>query len=154
MLAALVQSSVFVAVTTARLVTGWLMDRFFAPRVALAFLVAPIVGIGLLAAGADGSMAFVAAILIGLAAGAEVDVLAYLTGRYFGPFHFSRIYGSYYGIYSLSGGIGPVVTAMVVDAGGGYPLALAGHCVLLAIAGVMLLRFPAFPPPATLPRQA
>jgi MFS family permease len=99
-------------------------------------------------------MAFVAAILIGLAAGAEVDVLAYLTGRYFGPFHFSRIYGSYYGIYSLSGGIGPVVTAMVVDAGGGYPLALAGHCVLLAIAGVMLLRFPAFPPPATLPRQA
>jgi MFS family permease len=153
-LAARVQSSVFVAVTTARLVTGWLMDRFFAPRVALAFLVAPIVGIGLLAAGADGSMAFVAAILIGLAAGAEVDVLAYLTGRYFGPFHFSRIYGSYYGIYSLSGGIGPVVTAMVVDAGGGYPLALAGHCVLLAIAGVMLLRFPAFPPPATLPRQA
>ncbi len=154
MIAALVQSSVFVAVTTARLVTGWLMDRFFAPRVALAFLVAPVVGIGLLAAGADGAMAFTAAMLIGLAAGAEVDVLAYLTGRYFGPLHFSRIYGSYYGIYSLSGGIGPVVTAMVVDAGGGYPLALAGHCILLLVAGVMLLRFPRFPPPAHLPRPS
>jgi OFA family oxalate/formate antiporter-like MFS transporter len=154
MIAALAQSSVFVAVTTARLVTGWLMDRFFAPRVALAFLVAPIVGIGLLAAGADGAIAFAAAMLIGLAAGAEVDVLAYLTGRYFGPLHFSRIYGSYYGIYSLSGGIGPVVTAMVVDSGGGYPLALAGHCVLLVVAGVLLLRFPGFPPPARLPRPA
>lgn len=154
MFAALVQSSVFVAVTTARLVTGWLMDRFFAPRVALAFLLPPIVGIGLLAAGADGAMAFVAAMLVGLAAGAEVDVLAYLTGRYFGPVHFSRIYGSYYGIYSLSGGIGPVVTALVVDAGGGYPLALVGHCLLLVIAGVLLLRFPRFPPPAQLPRPS
>ena len=145
MLAALAQSMLFLAVTTGRLVTGWLMDRFFAPRVALAFLVAPIIGIGLLAAGAGGVPAFAAALLIGLAVGAEVDVLAYLTGRYFGQKHFSRIYGSYYGMYSLSGGIGPVVTALVVERAGGYPVALTGHALLLVVGCVLFAMFGPFP---------
>jgi MFS family permease len=145
MLAALAQSMLFLAVTTGRLVTGWLMDRFFAPRVALAFLVAPIIGIGLLAAGAGGVPAFAAALLVGLAVGAEVDVLAYLTGRYFGQKHFSRIYGSYYGMYSLSGGIGPVVTALVVERAGGYPVALTGHALLLVVGCVLFAMFGPFP---------
>ena len=83
--------------------------------------------------------------LVGLAVGAEVDVLAYLTGRYFGPRHFSRIYGSCYGIYSLSGGVGPVLVSMVVERGGGYPAALALLAAVLAGCCLLLLRFPSFP---------
>jgi MFS family permease len=150
MLAALAQSLLFVAVTSGRLVTGWLMDRFFAPRVALAFLLAPIVGISLLALGADGAVALVAALLVGLAVGAEVDVLAYLTGRYFGARHFSAIYGTFYGVYTLSGGLGPLFTARLVDTGEGYPVALAVHAALLAAAALLLLRFPPLPAPAAL----
>ena len=145
MLAALAQSLLFVAVTTGRLTTGWLMDRFFAPRVALAFLIAPIVGISLLALGAGGTAALVAALLVGLAVGAEVDVLAYLTSRYFGARSFSAIYGTFYGIYTLSGGLGPLFTARLVDTGDGYPVALAVHAVLLAVAALLLLRFPPLP---------
>jgi OFA family oxalate/formate antiporter-like MFS transporter len=145
MLAALAQSLLFVAVTTGRLVTGWLMDRFFAPRVALAFLLAPIVGITLLALGAGGATALVAALLVGLAVGAEVDVLAYLTGRYFGARHFSAVYGTFYGVYTLSGGLGPLFTARLVDTGEGYPVALAVHAALLAVAALLLLRFPPLP---------
>jgi len=145
MLAALAQSLLFVAVTTGRLVTGWLMDRFFAPRVALAFLLAPIVGITLLALGADGVTALGAALLVGLAVGAEVDVLAYLTSRYFGARHFSAIYGTFYGVYTLSGGVGPLFTARLVDTGEGYPAALTVHAVLLAVAALLLLRFPPLP---------
>ena len=145
MLAALAQSMLFVAVTTGWLVTGWLMDRFFAPRVALAFLLAPIVGITLLALGAGGATALVAALLVGLAVGAEVDVLAYLTGRYFGARHFSAVYGTFYGVYTLSGGLGPLFTARLVDTGEGYPVALAVHAALLAVAALLLLRFPPLP---------
>lgn len=151
MLAALAQSLLFVAVTTGRLATGWLMDRFFAPRVALAFLIAPIVGISLLALGAGGTTALVAALLVGLAVGAEVDVLAYLTSRYFGARHFSAIYGTFYGVYTLSGGLGPLFTARLVDTGDGYPVALAVHAVLLTVAALLLRRFPPLPTPPAPP---
>ena len=145
MLSALAQSMLFIAVTTGRLSTGWLMDRFFAPRTALVFLLAPIGGIVLLAMGAAGYLAFVAALLIGLAVGAEVDVLAYVTSRYFGSRSFSRIYGSYYGLYSLSGGIGPLLTAMTVDSTGSYKLALTLQASALVIACLLLLNFERFP---------
>ncbi len=145
MVAAATQSALFFAVTSGRLLTGWLMDRFFAPRVALAFLCGPIVGILLLAVGGDARLAVFAAVLVGLAIGAEVDVLAYLTGRYFGQRHFSRIYGSCYGIYSLSGGIGPVLTSLVVERGGGYGVALTVLAAVLLGCCLLLALFPPFP---------
>jgi len=144
MLAALAQSLLFFAVTSGRLVTGWLMDRMFAPRVAMAFLILSIGGIGLLAGGAAGAAALIAALLVGLAVGAEVDVLAYLTGRYFGTRSFSSIYGTYFGVYSLGGGVGPLLTAVSVDATGGYSVALAVHGALLIAACLLLAIFPRF----------
>ena len=145
MRAAFAQSVLFLALTTGRLVTGWLMDRFFAPRVALAFLVAPIVGIVMLALGVNEWIAVLSALLVGLAVGAEVDVLAYLTGRYFGTRNFAAVYGSFYGIYSLSGGIGPFVTALAVEQFGGYTPVLLAHSAVLVLCCVLLLRFAAFP---------
>lgn len=145
MLAALAQSMLFLAVTSGRLMTGWLMDRFFAPRVALAFLMAALCGVALLAFGAAGPTAFVAAMLVGLAVGAEVDVIAYVTSRYFGPLSFSRIYGTFYGSYSLSGGIGPLLTAESVDRTGDYQFALGMNAVLLVAGCLLLLRFERFP---------
>lgn len=139
MQAAFAQSLLFAAVTTGRLSTGALMDRFFAPRVAAAFLVAPLLGMAMLALGVHSSAAFCAALLLGLAVGAEVDVLAYLTSRNFGPKSFSQIYGTYYGVYSLSGGLGPLLTARSVDATGSYRIALLAHMSLLAVAVVLLL---------------
>lgn len=143
MAAAIAQSSMFLAVTSGRLITGWLMDRFFAPHVALAFLLAPIAGLAMLSLNLPETLAIVAALMIGLAVGAEVDVLAYLNGRYFGTRHFSRIYGSFYGIYSFSGGIGPLLTALVVERGG-YPLAMLILAALLVIGCLALLAFPRF----------
>ncbi len=144
--AALAQSTIFAGLLVGRLVTGWLMDRYFAPRVALAFLLAPIVGIAMLALGASGPSAFIAAALIGIAAGAEVDVIAYLTARYFGMRHYSRIYGTFYAAYSLGGGLGPLLTASAVDRTGGYATSLWTHVGLLVVAALLLTRFPRFPP--------
>lgn len=144
MAAAMAQSMMFLAVTTGRLVTGWLMDRFFAPHVAVAFLLAPIAGLAILAMDIPDQFAVVAALMIGLAVGAEVDVLAYLNSRYFGMLHFSRIYGGFYGIYSLSGGIGPLATAMLIERGD-YSAAMFTLCGLLVLSCLALLSFPSFP---------
>ncbi|MEZ5458957.1 MAG: hypothetical protein R3E65_06505 [Steroidobacteraceae bacterium] len=126
------------------LATGWLMDRFFAPRVA-AFLRRPCAGVALLASGAAGTTAFVAAMLVGLAVGAEVDVIAYVTSRYFGPLSFSRIYGTFCRTYSLSGGLGPWLTAQTVDRTGDYQFALGLNAALLVAGCLLLLKFERFP---------
>jgi MFS family permease len=134
-----------VALVFGRVAAGWLMDRIFAPRVAIAFLLGPIVAIFLLASGASGWLAFVAGILTGLAAGAEVDVTAYLVSRYFGLHHFSSIYAWYYSAYSLGAGLGPLATANAVDRLGGYTEILLVHAAMLTVATLLLARLPAFP---------
>jgi MFS family permease len=134
-----------IALIFGRIGAGWLMDRFFAPRVAMAFLLGPIVALLMLAAGATGWLAFLAGILTGLAAGAEVDVTAYLASRYFGLRYFSSIYAWYYSAYSLGAGFGPLVTANAVDRLGGYTEILLVHCALLALATVLFVFLPKFP---------
>jgi MFS family permease len=133
------------ALIVGRVAAGWLMDRFFAPRVAIAFLLGPIVAMLLLAAGVSGWLAFLAGILTGLAVGAEVDVTAFLASRYFGVRHFSSIYAWYYSAYSLGAGLGPLMTAGAVDRLGGYGGILLVHCGLLVLSAILLARLPAFP---------
>lgn len=134
-----------IALVFGRVAAGWLMDRFFAPRVAIAFLLGPIVAIFLLASGVTGWLAIVAGILTGLAAGAEVDVTAYLASRYFGLRYFSSVYAWYYSSYSLGAGVGPLITASAVDRFGGYNEILFVHVGLLSLAAVLLALLPRFP---------
>lgn len=144
MRAATALSVLAVALVAGRLTAGWLMDRYFAPRVAIAFLLGPIVALFMLAAGVSGPLAFLAGILTGLAAGAEVDVTAYLTSRYFGLRHFSSIYAWYYSAYSLGAGMGPRVTAGAVASFGEYTQILYVHAGLLVVAALLLSRLGPF----------
>ncbi len=145
MRAALAFSVVSAALIAGRLAGGFLMDRFFASRVASAFLIGPIVGIALLAGGASGAMAFVAAALLGLALGAEVNASAFLAGRYFGVKYFSTIYAWFFATYSIAAGFGPTLTAMSVQHFGGYTetlYLLGGFLVIAALLFLSLKRFP------------
>jgi MFS family permease len=144
-LAAGAQASLWAVLVLGRVSTGWLMDRYFAPRVALAFLALPIVGVSLLAAGSTGATGFCAVILVGLAAGAEADIIAYLVGRYFGLKHYAVIYATYFSIYALGSGIGPATTAWAVERTGGYTQVLWGLAVVLIAAAVLLLGYKPYP---------
>jgi MFS family permease len=139
------QASLWAVLVVGRISTGWLMDRFFAPRVALACLVLPIAGISILAFGATGGAAFCAAIMLGLAAGAEADIIAYLVGRYFGLKHYAVIYATYFSIYALGSGLGPAGTAWAVERAGGYTQVLWVLAGVLIAAGILLLGFKPFP---------
>ena len=116
------------------------MDRHFAPRVAIAFLLGPLLALVLLAAGAGGPLALGCGVLLGLAMGAEVDVIAYLVGRYFGLRSFGTIYGLQFATFSAAAGLAPTVTALGYDATGSYRGVLAGFAAVIVVAIVLLSR--------------
>jgi MFS family permease len=142
--AAAAQACIWAAMVLGRLTTGWLMDRFFAPRVALAFLAPCVVGAGMLALGAHGPAAFIAAMLVGVATGAEGNVLAYLLGRYFGLRHFGAIYATQFALYAVGSSTGPLMLSWGAAATGHYGSALWALIVAALIGMVLLTRMPKF----------
>lgn len=98
----LMGASVFVG----RIGAGYFLDRVFAPRLAIVFFGGAALGIVLLWAGGTGRLAFVAALLLGLGMGAEVDVIAYLMSRYFGLRALGTAFGFGFGSFALAGAIG------------------------------------------------
>src|SRR2546427_6067 len=71
---------------------GYLVDRFFAAHVAAVLFLAPIAGFALLAT-ASGGLPALGVTLVGLGLGTEIDLIAFLTSRYFGQRSFGQIYG-------------------------------------------------------------
>ena len=80
-----VVSSMAIAILIGRVGTGWLLDRVWAPLVTLPVLGAPAIACLMLAGGPPGlTIAYLCALSIGLAAGAETDLIAFLAAKYFG----------------------------------------------------------------------
>lgn len=122
----------------ARAGTGYLLDRFFAPHLAVYFFCASALGIILLWSDVIGGLAFVAAVLVGLGQGAELDILPYAISRYFGLHAFGEIYGSTFAAVTLGAAIGPLVMGVSFDATGSYSLALISFAVAtFTAAGLM-----------------
>lgn len=128
--AAQVAAGVGLAVVVARLVVGYLFDRFHAPYVAALFLLSPVVAALLLYGGGP---VLIAALMLGLAAGTEVDMLAYFTGRYAALENYGATYGGVLGIFCLGAGLGPMLFGKAYDALGGYDAALLGSAGVLAV---------------------
>ena len=128
------------SVMVGRIVGGWLIDRFWAPGVALVMLSLPAMSCWLMASGGMSvPAAAVSIFLIGFAAGVEYDLMAFLVARYFGMKSYSAIYGSLYGFFALGAGAGPVVFGKVFDKTGSYGSILGTTAALLLIGAVSLL---------------
>ena len=143
--AATVAAAVGVTVMLARILVGHLMDRFFAPRVAMTFFVLSALGLVAFATGAVGGLAFLAAILVGLSLGAEVDMVAYLAGRYFGLKTFGTTFGLLFGSVLIGITIGPVAFGYTYESMGSYVGVLwvgAGFNVLAILLMAILGPFP------------
>ena len=128
-------SSVMVAAGLAgmigRLVAGFLIDRIFAPHVAMVFFLLAIGGVY----GLSTQLYVVpGAIGVGLAAGAEVDMIGFLVSRYFGLKSFGQIYGLLFSIFTIGAGLGPYLVGVTFTAFQSYDKALLGLGCLLAAA--------------------
>jgi len=143
--AAFAAASIGISVITSRLVIGYLLDHVFGPYLALACMVAAGVGLGVLSAGVIGLPAFVAAAMVGLGVGAELELLTYLVGRYFGLRYFGQIYGLLFALFLVGGAFGPYCYGMVFESTGSYVPILGVCAILAATAGLMNAMLPRYP---------
>ena len=137
-----------VALMAGRLITGWLFDRVWAPLVTLPILLVPALAAWwLMGTGSNRTTIYAAAFMLGFAAGAESDVIAYLASRYFGMAHYGKIYGMLYMPFGIASGISPVLYGRVRDMTGLYDGMLQAAMFLFAVGAVLLLtlgRYPTF----------
>jgi MFS family permease len=138
--AAFASSLLGVALLIGRVFSGFFLDRFFGPYVAILLFSGVAVGISLLWAGVGGGLALLAAFLVGLGMGAEADIIAYLTGRYFGLRSFGEIYGYLFATFTLAGALGPVLMGVGFDHLGSYRAPLLFFLVATLVATALLTR--------------
>ncbi|KAF1036151.1 MAG: hypothetical protein GAK33_04154 [Burkholderia lata] len=141
--AASVASMMGVGVLFGRLLVGWLIDRFFAPRVALFLFTVTAAGCLLLMIEGK-AFASVTALLIGLSLGAEVDMISYLTSRYFGMKSYGRIYAGVYSAFVVGAAIGPVLAGRLFDLDGNYQQALWMVITLLLVGAGVISTLPGY----------
>jgi predicted MFS family arabinose efflux permease len=145
-------SVIGLSVIVGRTAGGWLVDRFWAPGVAVALLGLPAaacwsLGQGPMSYGPTAGAVF----LVGFAAGAEYDLIAFLVARYFGMKSYGVIYGALYSFFAVGAGIGPPVFGAAYDRSHSYaaPLTFAGVAMLAgALALLGLGRYRIFDQPA------
>lgn len=140
--AALVVSVLGAASVAGRLLTGALLDRFAANRVAFVLLATAASGVFLLAGADTAAAGIVAAALIGFGTGGEIDVFPYLLSRYFGVTALSSLMGLAWMAFGLAGAVGPMVMGRAYDATGSYEFVLASAAAGTLGVGALMLSLP------------
>lgn len=141
--AAQVAGVIGIAVVLGRLVVGFAVDRIFAPWVAIAILMACIVGV--LALAQFGTLVAVpAAFVIGFSVGAEVDLIGYLVARYFGIPAYGQIYGRQYSAFLVATGLSPVILGAVRDVTGSYTGSMYTAAAFMILSTVLFAKLPKF----------
>jgi predicted MFS family arabinose efflux permease len=133
-------SAVGLASIVGRLLCGYLADRLFAPTVAAWFFVLPCVGICLLIIAAHGGWPLIGAVSLGLALGCEIDMIGFLTARYFGLRRFGELYGYLFAVFAAGTALGPYLMGVAFDAFHTYNPALAGFVAALLFATLLISR--------------
>ena len=141
--AALVISIYGAANLAGRLLTGAVLDRYPAPRVAAVLLMVLAAGGVLLSRAHAMETAIAAAILVGLGAGGEMDINPYLLSRYFGMRSLSTLYGFNWMALGIASTIGPVVMGRAYDATRSYESVLVTLALVTIGAAALMLTLPA-----------
>lgn len=127
------------ALIIGNLVTGVLVDRFPPQIVSAVVMALPALSMPLLMLGTVPA-ATVGIALLGVAAGAEFNLVAYLCGRIFGKRQFGRIYALMIILPSLGSSLGGPLLGYVHDRNGAFDPALWPITLgILAGAGLLLL---------------
>ncbi|SOE97236.1 Predicted arabinose efflux permease, MFS family [Burkholderia sp. D7] len=131
----------------ARVGLGVLLDRVFAPLVAMVAFAMGALGFLIFVTDAVQVPTFLllGALLLGIATGSEGDLIPYLTRKYFGKRAIGAIYGSLFGAATIGGAVGPYLYGLAFDHFGSYtPIhQISGiACVVCAVAILFLGRYP------------
>jgi len=130
-----------------RIVVGFIIDRIWAPIVATVVLLLPAIACLVLRDTTDPTALVAACAILGLAAGAELDLLAFLTARYFGIAHYSKIYALSYAALATGSATAPFLFAFLHDRTGSYDASFMIAAFFFAVAALLmplLGRYPDF----------
>ncbi len=140
------------AVIAGRGVTGYLLDKIWGPALAATVIVLPIISCLVLGGGVQSTPVMLGSvILVGFAAGAEFDMVAFLTARYFGLKHFGSLYGVLYAFFVSASGFAPGLFGKAYDITHNYTLILNVSAAALIVGAIMVLflgRYPVETPAA------
>jgi len=139
--AVVIASVVGYSVIVGRLVGGYLLDKLWAPAVAFVFFIIPILACYIFQQPElTYNMALAAVAIIGIAAGVEYDLMAYLVSKYFGMKNYSAIYGALYGFFAIGAGFGPYFFGKSYAMTGSYTT-IFGYAMIAFIVGAIPLLF-------------
>ena len=128
-----------IAAMIMRILVGLGLDFVHGPMFSAIVMLLPPVGVGILLSHAGSPAPLFAAICLGLAIGAEIDMLGYFVSRYFGRRSFGMLYGLVFGAFAVGIGIGPAFLGLSYDRFHSYDPMLKLFLVLLVIAALLFL---------------
>ncbi len=120
-----------------RIATGFLLDRISFRLVACLFFLGQALGIFML--WWNIALAIVAALLMGGALGAEIDLMGFVMARRFGRLAYARILGVALAVAQSALLVSPVGTGLIYDLYGSYDLVLKLYPILPVAAVVLIL---------------
>jgi MFS family permease len=134
------------AVIIGRMGAGYLIDKLWAPGVAAVVQGLPVLSaIILMQAQPPEPLLMLAIFLIGCAAGAEFDLIAFLVSRYFGLRHYAKIYAVPYAAFAIGAGVAPAAFGFLYDSQGNYSLVMMIVGVFFGCGALSLLGLGAYP---------
>jgi MFS family permease len=126
-----------------RLGTGLLLDNLPTRPLSTVVFLLPVLVSALLYLASHSLVAQVVAIaLLGLAMGAEMDILTFLAARQFGSEVFASIYSIISPVIAVSASLGPLLASALFDARGSYQLYLLVTVPMVIIAAGLIRNLP------------
>jgi MFS family permease len=135
-----------------RISTGFLLDRFNPNLVGAGTVLTPILGC-LCFVLAPGSVpaAVAGTFAIGLAQGAEYDVIAYLVARHFGIGRYGALFATLNAVLGIGAAVGPAMYSRFYDTTGSYLPALWTSIPLYLIGAILVATLGSGPGPMAAP---
>ena len=128
------------ALIAGRIASGFLLDNLPTRLVAASlFLLPGITCLMLIFYTGSTATGIIVCILFGLGYGAETDVLAYLTARYFGRDRYPLVYSIVFGVFGVSYGTAAVLGGKAFDHFGSYHTILYAMFVLVVLGVLTVL---------------
>jgi len=122
-----------------RIGTGYLIDRFNSSLIAGSLVLMPVIScLLLLQFGTSAPVASAAVIIMGLALGAEVDVIAFLAAEKFGTARFGTIFSVINAGWTLATATGPLLISLSYDMTGDYRLAIQAIIPVYVVVSLLL----------------
>lgn len=129
-----------------RLVVGYLIDRLWAPGVAAVALMMPALACLIFAMATNNTALYIlATLLVGIGAGAEFDIAAFLIARFFGMRDYGRLFGIHLGLITAGAAAAPLLFGALYSLTGDYSGLLTFSTACFIIGPLMLLSLGSYP---------